>query len=104
MTRGRKPGKSALAIPLDGLKAARIAAGETLQQAGARIELTKSHYAKAESGAVRLDIARLAVLARAYGVTLESFLPDWASGDTWPPDPPRARDYLDTYRKGGRNA
>lgn len=81
-------------IPLDGLKRARLARGETQVEGGARIGVTKSHYAKIEAGTTRCDIARLAVLARAYGVTLESFLPKWADGSAWPPPQPRKLDII----------
>jgi transcriptional regulator with XRE-family HTH domain len=74
--RGRPIGKGKpfAPVPLHGLRAARIAAGETLEQAGALIGVNKSHMGKFETGATRLDVARALVLARHYRIPIESFI------------------------------
>lgn len=60
--------------PLAGLRAARLKAGFTQEQAGAVIGTNKSHYGKLELGTVRLDTARAGKLAKLFGVTVDSFL------------------------------
>lgn len=74
--RGRPPGSGAkfVPVPLPGLKAARLAAGETLLEAGQRIGVNAAHMRKLEAGTVRLDVARAAVLARGFRITIESML------------------------------
>jgi len=56
------------------LRAARIAAGHTLQSAGEMIGVSKAHYGKIERGLNRLDVARAVQIARLLGVSVESFL------------------------------
>lgn len=63
-----------MTTPLAGLKAARLERGLSGEAMGAAIGVTKSHYGKLESGAVRLDIHRAKVLADKLGVTMESLL------------------------------
>lgn len=67
-------GKPFAPVPLKGLRKARLAAGENQEQAGALIGVNKSHFSKIEIGQTRLDIARALVLARHYGVPIESFI------------------------------
>lgn len=56
------------------LRAARLAAGYTLQRAGEAIGKTASHLSKIERGAVTLTAADAVTLGRAYGVTVESMM------------------------------
>lgn len=67
-------GKPFVPIALNGLRKARIAAGENQEQAGALIGVNKSHFSKMEIGQTRLDVARALVLARHYGIPIESFI------------------------------
>ena len=64
------------AAPLPALRAARLAAGLTVTDAGALIARTPSHYAKIERGECALFARDALTLARAYGVTVESVLAD----------------------------
>lgn len=69
--------KEARPVPLPGLRAARVAAGDTQETAGHLIGATKAHYGKYELGRVPLDLTSAALLARRYGVAIESlFGPD----------------------------
>lgn len=78
--RGRPAGSGSKfdPVPLPGLKAARLAAGESLLAAGQRIGVNAAHMRKLEAGTVRLDVARAATLASAYKLPVESFLSDKA--------------------------
>lgn len=71
---GRGNGKPAEMTPLPGLRLAREAAGETLDDMGALLGVNRSHASKIELGQVRLDVGRAVRLARHYGVAVESFL------------------------------
>jgi transcriptional regulator with XRE-family HTH domain len=58
--------------PLKGLKALR---GDTPQrEIGALIGVTQSQLNKFETGAVRLDLHRAAVLAKHFGVSIDMLL------------------------------
>ena len=54
------------------LREARTAAGMDLATAGGRIGKNASHLSKIERGKVRLSAEDAVILARAYGVTVES--------------------------------
>lgn len=80
MTGGRSRGRPAGApakpfkpFPLPGLRAARLAAGDTLEAMGELLGANKSHASKIELGQVRLDVERALVLARHYGLPVERF-------------------------------
>lgn len=57
------------------LRAARIAAGLTLVDAGRAIGKSASHLSKIERGAVTLLFVDAVALARRYGVPVETFSP-----------------------------
>jgi transcriptional regulator with XRE-family HTH domain len=56
------------------LKAARERAGLTQQQVAAAVGAYASFVSKVESGERRVDVVELAVLCRAYGVSVDDLL------------------------------
>lgn len=78
--RGRPPGGGEttppMLKPLNGLRAARLAAHYSQEAAGALIGCNKARYGKFELGTSRLDLLRAEVLANAFGVRMDMFLQD----------------------------
>jgi DNA-binding XRE family transcriptional regulator len=60
--------------PLKGLKLRREQSDFTQSDLGKAIEATQSQYHKFETGAVRLDVYRAAVLAKKLGCRIDDLL------------------------------
>jgi DNA-binding XRE family transcriptional regulator len=60
--------------PLNGLKMRRETSDFTQAEIAKSIDVTQSHYRKLESGAVRLDVYRAALLAKKLGCRIDDLL------------------------------